>query len=514
MTQNSEVFLDALCLAIYSPTAETFDLLRKMLDEYNRDNKDGALSVNDPVATLYINILDEILKSDINIMNKAERASILLKFQNHPIVKSDTSLLPQLQTVFDCETATQRRISYLQKKIVNWIIWSRGNHSLRKMFAKSQKCSMVVDQAAQEVLLHEISEHARDILKIHEANNAVDMGDTIDVIDMSKPESVKRALLSHKSKKKTNILKFGWHALNRMFGSQGGAPRGCFCAFGARTHNYKSGMLMDITRWICTLNNPNLNTNEIPCVIFISFENEIYDNLMKWFKTAYINAYHDTCDHLSDEEVIAYVTEVYSKRGFKLLVFRHMGEFFGYRELVDLCSKLKSDGYRIVGLILDYITLMKTDDDGSNPVKRIQVLAQRIGNFCKHNGIFGATGLQLDSEAEKMAAEGKNNVVKRYRVGNLGDCRGLGREFEIIIFLEIERNLQGVPYLTVALNKNRIDETVPAKDRYFAMKFSALGIMDDIDGKDRSVQDIYADSDDDDENKDTAETTELRISLF
>lgn len=513
MSPNSEIFLDALCLAVYAPTEDTYSLLQKLVDEYNRDAKDNATLVN-PITQFYIAILEEILTSGIAMNNKAELAVMLLKFKQHPVVIEDSTMLTKLQEVFATETVSQRRITCLQKKIQNWIIWNRGNNSLRRMFSKSQKCTTMIDQAQQDVLLHEILDHARDMVKAYESSS-VSLDDTIDMIDMSNKDSVSRAFITQKSKRKTNILKCGWQALNRMIGYTMGFPRGAFAAFAARSHNYKSGILMDITRWICTLNNPNISSNEIPCVVFISFENEIYDNLMKWFRSAYVNAYHDSSDHLTDDEIIAYVTEVYSKRGFRLLVFRRLGEMFGYEDLIRLLAKLKLEGYKVVGLLLDYLTLMKTDDDKYNAAKQIQNLAQKIGNFCKHSGILGVTGFQLDTEADKIAASGRTNIVKQYRAAHLGDCKGLFREMEFLAYLEIENNHLGVPYLTCALGKNRIDETVPAKDRYFAMRFTPYGIMNDIDGKDTSVQDIYDSNlkmDDDDVAQ--PDKTAIKVSLF
>ena len=58
--------------------------------------------------------------------------------------------------------------------------------------------------------------------------------------------------------------------------------------------------------------------------------------------------------------------------------------------------------------------------------------------------------------------------------------------------------------MTWKLDKHRYDTTTPEHDKYFAYMFDGpLGIMDDLNGKDMSVTNIYAAEDIDDDEDDT-----------
>ena len=62
-----------------------------------------------------------------------------------------------------------------------------------------------------------------------------------------------------------------------------------------------------------------------------------------------------------------------------------------------------------------------------------------------------------------------------------------------MFFQEIENNHRGIPYLTWAWNKHRYVNDTPSEWKYTAYRFGKLGILDDINGEDMSVSDIYAD---------------------
>ena len=105
-------------------------------------------------------------------------------------------------------------------------------------------------------------------------------------------------------------------------------------------------------------------------------------------------------------------------------------------------------------------------------------------------------------------------AVKKFTVDMLADAIDPQREVDIVFYQHKETDAQGNSWLTWKLDKNRYDPTVPEKDKYFAYKFEGpLGIMDDIDGKDKSTDNIYSVvSDDEDDEKYLKENNEDDIT--
>jgi hypothetical protein len=103
------------------------------------------------------------------------------------------------------------------------------------------------------------------------------------------------------------------------------------------------------------------------------------------------------------------------------------------------------------------------------------------------------TAHQLNKEAAIIAQSGAINVVKRFDMPHLADASAVFREIDCLIFLHIETNNQGIPFLTMSWGKHRHVENTPSTDKYCAYRFGMFGIEDDIkDSRCRGVRDIYA----------------------
>jgi hypothetical protein len=249
-------------------------------------------------------------------------------------------------------------------------------------------------------------------------------------------------------------------------------------------------MLMNMARWIAT-KNPIPQCSGKPAILFISLENEIYENLDQWFVDAYVNMFNQKPEGLSNDEIIDYVTKVYSDKGYSLLVYRKMQDAFGYQEYVSLVETIEQDGYTVVATLLDYLTLMKTDRSHGNDADAYQALAHNLTNYNKHKLITTVTGLQLDTEAARLAMS-SSYVVKKFGMAHLKACKGLMQELDLAIFMHIESNHFNEKFVTLAWYKRRHTRGVPIKYKYTAYKFNELGIMDDVDNDEPSyVDDIY-----------------------
>ena len=495
--QFIDTCLDTLCLAVYANDDDSIRVVKNIINIYR---KELAAINNDTTIQCVMFAVDDIVSTAIDVNNESDVSTLIFKLESNVVLQSNVEILNRIKDIIRNRAAniSPKRIDKLKKKISNWIVWYKGNTAIRKMFNKSMKCSATADDMEQEVLLNDMLTQAKELITTYE-DNATD--ETIEFIDASNPESVLKAITRHRKQTNEGCLKTGLVGVNKMFGSHGGPVLGESIAFAASSHNYKSGMLMNFARWICTLNKPPVELHgKKAAVVFISLENEADENLMQWFRDSYAQLNHRSPEGLTDEQIMDFIVRTYSQNGISLLIYRKLGEVFGYNEWVKLHADLEKSGYLILASILDYITLMKLEVEGDNPAKALQKLGQKIVNYAKHNKFLFVTGLQLDSKAAELESSGITYVVKKYGASHLADCKGLKREFDVLIFMYIEKNQRDEVFLTLKIDKHRYVSNTPPKDKVPAYKFGQYGIDDDYGtGMSKASYDIYNDADKSDE---------------
>lgn len=509
--RSADLYLNSLCLAAYAPGPSTVKIATavvKMFDDLSKEER----TMMSPINVLYVKLLREISVGNLDLSNRAEASSILLKYQDDKAFETNRVSFKELQNLLiPDQLPAPQKIRVLFNRVKNNLAFFKTNSRIRKMLLSAQRVGSEDDVEKQTALFKEILASAEELRSDIEEDPAGDTEEVtqVDEIDFTDPKSMMKALAAQKKKRSDSKIVFGLQGLNRMMGPNGGASYGESMAVAARSHNYKSGMLMDMARWICTLNKPPECNGKTPVVLFVSLENEIAENMMEWLKKLFVNAYHRAPNGLSDEEIIEYVMRAFGKNGFKLICLRRMGETFGYREFVEEVEKIEKCNCKVVASIVDYITLAKRcpEDKAYNEARQIQLLVERFRDYCGHKDMFFVTGLQLETEAARLAASGQTNIVKRYNESHLADCKGSKRSLDILLFLELENNHKGNTYLTIAWNKHR-GVVTDTKDKYTAYRFinDDLGILDDINGKDESVNDIYAESE--------SENGEQSVSVF
>lgn len=509
--RSSDLYLNALCLAAYAPGEPTVKIATavvKMFDDLSKSER----TMLSPMNVLYVKLLREISAGNLDLSNRAEASSVLLKYQDDKAFETNKVSFSELQSLLipDVLPAPQK-IRVLFNRVKNNLAFFKTSNRIRKMMLTAQKVGSEDDVEKQTALFKDILAAAETLKSdIDDESLNEDTAITqVDEIDMSDPSSIKKALLAQHKKRNGATIKFGLQGLNRMMGPAGSVSYGESLVFAARSHHYKSGMLSDVTRWTCVYNKPPDTGDKLPVVLFISLENEIAENLMDLHKKLFINIYHKSPAGLKDDEIVEFVMRKLGVNGFKLLMFRRMGEAFGFREYVEMVEKIEKNNCKVVATILDYVTLCHRcrEDAQYNDPKQLQLMFARFKDFCAHRDMLFCTGLQLETEASKLAASGQSNIVKKYNESHLSDCKSLKKECDILIFMEIEHNHRGIPWLTMKIDKHRYVHDTPPEDKYCAYQYLGdLGIMDDINDKDMSSKDIYAENDD-------ADTSEI-VSVF
>ena len=498
MSARNDIYLNALCLAAYAPGEPSLKIAQAVVNMYDRMTETEKTTLPQ-VSSFYIKLLREVAESRLDLSNRAEASSVLLTYQDDPIFASGKRDFNELQnTLMPDVVPSPSKIRTLFNRVKHAIIFYKTSQRIRRMMLDNQHAQREDDVEKQTALLKDLLAAAESLRSEIESDPSgeTDVDTPVDEIDMSDPNSVLRALRQQKKKRSGAGIRFGLQGLNRMFGPSRSAAYGEVMAVAARSHNGKSEVLMAMARAHATLNDPPDTGGKLPIILFISLENEIYENLMAWFKSMYANTYHKLPDGLKDEEIVEYTMKAFSSRGFRFLVYRRMGENFGYREYVELVEGLESKLQgKVVATYLDYITLCHRcpEDKEYNEPGQIQRMLRRFKDFAQHREMFFCTGLQMDSEASRLASSGITNIVKRYGEAHLSDCKSARKELDILFFLEIENNHIGVPYLTIAWNKHKYVHDTPQEDKYTAYAFvDKLGLLDDVAGPDRSVKDIYA----------------------
>ena len=493
--KSSDIYLNSLCLTAYAPGEKSAELARavvKMYDEIGADEK----TLMRPINVLYVNLLREVSKGNLNLSNRAEVSDVLLKYSQDDAFRDCKFQFEELKNLLPpAEPVSESRIRTLFSRVKNNLTWMRGDRKLRKMLISFRKAGAEGDDEKQSALLKQLLADAAT-LQTDLSQDDLNTGEEapIDEIDFAEPNSIMKGLVAQQKKESGSVIRFGWQGFNRMWGPKHGASYGEMGAVAARSHNYKSGLLMDIARWICTLNKPPDTCGQQPIVLFISLENEVHENLVDWYKKLYVNTYHKDPGDLSKEEIVEYVSQRFNKNGFRLIAKRRMGDVFGYHEYEEMVDETeKKYNGKVVASILDYITLCHrcAEDREHNDAVQLQKMTERFHNHTSHHAIFFFTGLQMDTNASQVASSGKHNIVKQYGEFHLADCKGLRREFDFLCFIEIEKNHHDIPFLTASWSKHRYVNNTPPEDKYFAYRFGSFGILDDVDGKDCSVKDIY-----------------------
>lgn len=498
--RSNNVYLNTLCLAAWAPGPSTIKLAKEAVKLYDKTPLDERTMIS-PLNTLYVKLLRDIIDGKLDLSNRAEAEVLVRQYQDDRAFENNRLSFDEFKSMILPDTMpSPTAVKRMVTKIKSYIIFSKNGRAIRALAVANQKASFEEDEDKQMALLKKILDDAAEFSEIYNSQNTMD-DDTlapVEDIDFDDKASIKRAFLQQERKRSGINIKFGLQGLNRMFGPSGGAAYGEFFCVAARSHNYKSGLLMDMFRGQCVYNKPPDTGGKIPLILFISLENEIGENLKKWWRQAYINLYRKVPEGIPVDEMVDQVQVMLMKNGFHTKVWRRFGETYGFNEYRKDVEDLEMKGYKVVTTYLDYLGLChrsREDKDKRDDLQLVE-MARKFKDFAQHRDMFFATGWQMDADASRISKSGITNIVKMYGESHLSNAKALKQELDMLVFMEIENNAQGIPYLTCAWNKHKYVEDTPEKDKYFAYRFTdSLGVLDDVNGNDMSVSDIYAETD-------------------
>lgn len=503
MQTSPELILDAISLSISSQR----DGHKKIVKDFITINTEQNTSVTgvpesiDSVSQLYLDILKNVSEQKIDDEDPQALVSALLKYEASPVVQKDPIILDTMRQLFSLSNKIPlKKVDQLANKVGNSVNLNIASKYVRRMFAKVYEGEKTSDADKKQVTLDSIINDARDLVDVLVDNKHQIEGSIteryLERINMNNREDIAKAVKQHANRTK-HVFKTGLQGLNKMFGKLGGFKLGESITINALKHNYKSGLLMSFAKWIIMYNKPYVDPEHpgIPTILFITLENEANENIMWWFESMYVSAYGKPPEDLREDEIVDLVYDFFQKSGYTLIIERKLGADFGYDEYVQLYEMYQRAGHRILVSIIDYMNMMKKSSSGSKDGRSdlsLRELYNKMCNFNKNRMTTQISAHQLNREAARLVVGG-TNVVKKFNDSHYADGMDVGREVDMEIFVHIERNNSGTPFLTMMRGKHRYVNDTPERDKYVAYRFDDVGIVDDIESEESgAVKNIYA----------------------
>lgn len=492
MKVDASVFFDLTMVAMHNNEVSTMGIYSEILRI-----KEENITIISSSELVYINFYEAILREIIGSRlilekNEASIRAIVYKYLSCKQLKDDKGFNAQIKSALG-EKMTVERLVSLTKRVNNFIMWHAANKATRRIFGKLQECAIAYDPADQESKIADTSALLSDFQrKLIELSSTIGDSQAIEKIDMTNKEQITKAIITYNERKVTHVIHTGLQGLNRMCGKRKGFALGESVMFCALSHNYKSSMLMAIALWIVAYSTPPISSKK-PMILFVSLENEAFENMMQWFHKLYYMLHGKLPENMSDEDIATCIQEYFSSKGYTLVIERYLPAVFGFDELVSLIERYTSSGFKIHAVMIDYLSQMKSPTTNSNVANHqaVKILFNSVCNYTKACGITMFSGHQLNRKAAELASI-VPNPVKSFGDEHIGLSIAAIQEPDLIIYLHIKRNDNGVPFLTMQRGKHRYVSDTPEAHKYVAYELTDFGLVDDIDSEYNGVADIYA----------------------
>lgn len=502
---TTDFILDALNLACFSDKEESKAILRRIIDIYETAKSRKNQLAADPDMAVIFSVITDLVNNETPLDKKSDRNRIVLKIKASELARKDPMLTDNVAEMLKqgAENGiSQKKEELLIKRLQNWASFSIINDKSLDILSMCRKYT-ATDESRNDLILMNLLDKAGELTRVQDS--VIGTIEAQDELDFTSKRSMQLSYTRYDNNRKKNILKLGLQGLNGLFGEAGGVTRGEFVGIAAASHHGKSFTLNNISRWATVYNRYELkDPNKVPTILHITLENNVSNNFITMSNQAYVSANHRPVPKgMPMEELIDFNHEYYNRLGNKLIMRKFNGEDFGFSNLLKLIAHLEMTGHEIVVLVIDYLSLMKPEgNEKNNAAQDLVHLFQRCYDLAQAKDITIFTGIQLDTDAERLIASGEVCPVKKLSAATLSDAKGIKKPLDVLIFQVIENTPDGC-FMTWYINKHR-DHTLPKmNERFVGYQFlgEELGIIDDLGGRNMSTHDIYA-TDNSEEKKD------------
>ena len=497
---NTELFIDMLVLMLHHRDADSINLVERFIELYEHDTKDTKLA-NKEYLDLYVDITKTVMYGN---QDTCSADTILIKYKANPVVVKDPELYTTLKSILnDTTPLSDELVEIYKKELTGILLMDNTCKYVNKIFAASRNYPRGTEgiyNALEKInnLCSELTQYNQKIMDTNNTNATI-----IRDVDFTDNATITKGFEVYNTVNVKNVFAMGLQGFNRALGGRG-LKLGESMVINTLPYNGKSLMLLKIARWIVTLNSLSSEFKN-PACIFYSLENETPQNLTQLFTEMWVSDKRELPpNNLSIEVMAEYISTTFNRYGWKFILKRRVGANFGPNELMTDFNTYVAMGYTPLAVIIDYVNLMKKNEETSRDLA-VRNLYSVLCNFLKSNNCCFITAHQLNRKAAEVVRANPVGAVKKFTLDMLSDSTDPQREVDLVLYQNKEIDTLGRAWMTWKLDKHRYDTTTPEHDKYFAYMFDGpLGIMDDIEGKDMSVTNIYAAAEDmDDEDDDT-----------
>ena len=320
---------------------------------------------------------------------------------------------------------------------------------------------------------------------LHSSSGNNEVAGLLGKVDFSNLDEIEAALNKSKDAAgEEGMLNTGLHGLNEACGGNG-ITRGAMVNFGALTHHYKSGILLDLALNIPVYNDPWMwDDKKKPLILRISFENTVEQDIAIMYKKLYEIKYGERCllSKIDMNEAKLALKEHFEQRGYYFELKCYDPNAFTIYDLFDVINKYLDNGFEIHVVICDYLSQIADNTVGDRKDIKIQKTYEMARIFCYPKGITFITGHQLSTAAQELSKDNPSTFVKRVCTGGwYMDCKSLHTKLDLEFVMHIVVHLDGRKYLSFARGKHRGGENTLLKHLYFLYMFQEFGgIVPDI----------------------------------
>lgn len=256
--------------------------------------------------------------------------------------------------------------------------------------------------------------------------------------------------------------------------------RGDMVCVKARSNNYKSGGLLDITKWLPAYNKPLLkDENKKPLILRISFENTPEQDALTLYKSIMEHKLKKKIHPASIDpsKAAKEMVKYFSQNGYRVAIVCFDPNKFDVWKLIEVINYYESSGYELHAVVCDYLEVIAKATRNQRPDTAITSAFEIVRNNCMPKRITFFTAHQLNTASGEVLNEVGSAAFPRKvaQSGGLYDhnCRSLIQKLDIEIVLHI--HLQGEEkYLGWGIGKLREREACE-KHKYFWYKFQKYG---------------------------------------
>lgn len=292
----------------------------------------------------------------------------------------------------------------------------------------------------------------------------------------------------------SGVIKTPYQGFNRMMGNHGGFLRGETAVITALTHNYKSGLCLDVFAFTPTVNKPYMrDPSKKPLNLRLTLENKLQQDFAHMYTKMYETEFKVKSDirEISIDEATAYLMERLRRNGYESRIVHIDPTDFTYADLFKLIEHYEEQGFEIHIITVDYLNMMsKAGCSNGAAGEDVRDLFRRARNFFLRRGIALVTPHQFSTEGRKIQRSDPRDFVKEVSgKGYYDSCSRLEQELDLEISLHIVKH-NDEQYLTAMRGKHR-GVVTPPRDLYCVYKFEEIGgIPVDWDGEDQSRRSI------------------------